>query len=171
MSKFAALLAKQVQLLQPSQKLMIYGAYGYTAELMLNLIRNNDNSLLPHLVLAGRSKDKLTAVIKDMQWQDIIKPNNVRCFSVDDSQKIDEHIKDVQVVLNCAGPFSQTAYTMIQACVRNGVSYLDITGEWKITEYALNSESPETKQLQQEADKKGISIIPASGYDSVPSGL
>jgi short subunit dehydrogenase-like uncharacterized protein len=38
--------------------------------------------------------------------------------------------------LNCAGPFSQTADVLMQACLARKVHYLDITGEIDVLEGA-----------------------------------
>jgi hypothetical protein len=46
--------------------------------------------------------------------------------------QIAEQIKGSAVVLNCAGPFSQTAKPMMDACLSVGADYLDITGEIEV---------------------------------------
>jgi short subunit dehydrogenase-like uncharacterized protein len=53
---------------------------------------------------------------------------------------------------------------MVASCVKNGSHYVDITGEnfWVREMIAKHHE---------EASKKGVRIIPACGYDSIPSDL
>ena len=45
-------------------------------------------------------------------------------------------LADVDTVLNCAGPFAQTAPAWIAACLAARVNYLDITGELDVIELA-----------------------------------
>ena len=47
-----------------------------------------------------------------------------------------EHIEGFTAVLHCAGPFSQTARQMMDACIAVGADYLDITGEIDVIEWA-----------------------------------
>src|SRR6185295_49012 len=67
----------------------------------------------------------------------------------------------VDLVLNAAGPFAATAGVLIAACIRNGVHYLDITGEAGVIEAAAGRDA--------EARAAGVMLMPAVGFDVVPS--
>jgi short subunit dehydrogenase-like uncharacterized protein len=67
----------------------------------------------------------------------------------------------VKAVLHCAGPFVHTALPMVEACLRLGVHYLDITGEIPVLEAIA--------RLDVQAKGRGITLLPASGFDVVPS--
>jgi short subunit dehydrogenase-like uncharacterized protein len=67
----------------------------------------------------------------------------------------------VSVVLHCAGPFAQTSRPMVDACLRAGVHYLDITGEIQVFEACAARDA--------EARERGIMIMPGTGFDVVPS--
>lgn len=58
-----------------------------------------------------------------------------RVFTLHEPAAIDSGIQRVRVVLNCAGPFSHTAPTIADACLRTGIHYLDITGEVEVFEH------------------------------------
>ena len=60
-----------------------------------------------------------------------------------------------------AGPFSSTARPMIDACLSARAAYLDITGEIDVIELAASRDA--------EARRGGIAVIPAVGFDVVPS--
>lgn len=69
-----------------------------------------------------------------------------------------------RVVLNTAGPFALYGTPVVDACVRFGTHYVDITGE---THWAR--ELVATYHLRAAA--AGIRIIPFCGFDSAPSDL
>jgi len=63
--------------------------------------------------------------------------------------------------MNCAGPFEETFSPMAKACLRNGLHYLDITGELSVFEAA--------HKLDKEAKDAKIMILPGTGNDVVPT--
>lgn len=129
---------------------MIYGAYGFTGELIAR--RAKQKGLAP--LLAGRDEEKTKALATELglPW---------RAFSLDDDDSLDEAMKGRSAVIHAAGPYSATAKPMVQACLRNGTHYLDITGELEVFEYLAT--------LDGEAKEKGIAIIPGTGFDVVPT--
>ena len=70
---------------------MIYGGYGYTGELMVReAVRRG---LRP--VIAGRSASKLALLADELGLE-------YRAFEVSQASS---QLRDIAVVLNCAGPF------------------------------------------------------------------
>ena len=101
--------------------LMIYGANGYSGELIAREAKRR--GFRP--VLAGRNGKTVAELAQALKFSH-------RVFaldrpSLDQTQAID--LSGIDVVLNCAGPFSQTAAAMMAACLQARVHYLDITGE------------------------------------------
>ncbi len=84
-----------------------------------------------------------------------------RVFPLDNPVLVDAGLKDVAVVLNCAGPFTRTARPMADACLRRRVHYLDITGEISVFEELAGSDA--------EARAAGVMLMPGAGFDVVPS--
>ncbi len=128
----------------------IYGATGYTGKLTARVA--HERGLKP--ILAGRNAAKLKAVAEPLgfQW---------RAFDLADAGGLDAGLKDVAVVLCIAGPFSATSRPMADACLRNKVHYLDITGEIAVFE-ALAARDAEAKRA-------GVMLLPGVGFDVVPS--
>ena len=86
-----------------NKKWMIYGANGYTGRLIVDeAIRRG---LKP--VLAGRSTDVVAIASKNGLESKIFKLSSVG--------QVKSQIAGFDVIANCAGPFSATAKTMIQA--------------------------------------------------------
>ncbi|WP_460357763.1 MULTISPECIES: saccharopine dehydrogenase family protein [unclassified Pseudomonas] len=131
-------------------KWMIYGANGYTGELIArDAVRRG---LRP--VLAGRSCDKVEALARELGLE-------ARVFGLDDPARLLAQIKGHGLILHCAGPFSATAAPMIEACLRAGAHYLDITGEIAVFEHA--------QSLNERARVAGSVICPGVGFDVVPT--
>lgn len=131
-------------------KLFIYGAYGYTGELITQLAV--EQGLSP--VISGRNAEKLKPLAE--KYQLISRP-----VDLNHAAALDEALKDVKVFLHCAGPFIHTYKPVMDACLRNNVHYLDITGEWEVFEaFAAKS---------KDAASRGIMFMPGTGFDVVPS--
>lgn len=133
-----------------ASKLMIYGSYGYTGELIVT--RALEAGLKP--VLAGRTPGKVGEQAAQTKLEN-------RVFSLEDGTALDEALDDIDVVIHCAGPFSRTALPMAKGCIRTKTHYLDITGEIEVFE-ALHG-------LDAQAKSAGIMLLPGAGFDVVPT--
>ena len=104
---------------------MIYGANGYTGELIAR--EAVSRGLNP--VLAGRTAVKMEALAASLGLQ-------VRVFDLSDATATARNVEGMALVLHCAGPFSATAAPMMAACLTAHTHYLDITGEITVFENA-----------------------------------
>jgi short subunit dehydrogenase-like uncharacterized protein len=129
---------------------MIYGANGYTGELIAR--EAAQRGLKP--VLAGRSAEKIGSLATSLGLQQ-------RCFDLGDAAALREGISGMALVLHCAGPFSATARPMIEACIGTGAHYLDITGEIEVFELA--------HEFDDRARAAGVVLCPGVGFDVVPT--
>ncbi|KAI0195785.1 hypothetical protein EV127DRAFT_508544 [Xylaria flabelliformis] len=125
-------------------KLMIYGATGYTARIACE----HANSLGLQLVLGGRSQDKLAKLATQLAVPYIV-------FGVENSDAVASALKDIKVLLNCAGPFVETAEPLMAACIKQGVHYLDVSAE--LHSYQL------AEKLDEEADRSSVMLLPGCG--------
>ena len=133
-----------------SKTFLIYGANGYTGELITRYAV--ERGLKP--ILAGRNENKLKPLAEKHGLE-------YRIFALEDSAKLDAALQETEFVLHCAGPFSLTSKQMVKACLRNKKHYLDITGEITVFE-ALAARDKAAKDA-------GIMIMPGVGFDVVPS--
>ena len=129
---------------------ILYGATGYTGEL---IAREAARRSL-HPILAGRNETAIAKLARELSLDH-------RVFSLDKADEVAGGLAGTALVLNCAGPFSQTARKMIEGCLRSGTHYLDITGEIDAIETAA--------QLGERAKQAGICLLSAVGFDVVPS--
>ena len=132
-----------------NKKWMIYGANGFSGSLAVD--EACKRGLTP--TLAGRSQS----------IRDLAKSKNLesQIFSLSSVNEVASQIKGMAVVANCAGPFSETAEIMIQACIQAKVHYIDITGEISVYDYA--------NQCDREAVSAGIVLCPGVGSDVIPT--
>lgn len=131
-------------------KLIVYGAYGYSAKLILeNLLKNDIKPML-----AGRDEYKLRDVANKFDCDCMV-------FDLENEDVINKNLEDYHTLLNCAGPFKFTAEKFFKACLKTSTNYLDITGEIPVLEQAW--------KYNEQAKEKGITILPAVGFDVVPT--
>jgi short subunit dehydrogenase-like uncharacterized protein len=130
--------------------LMIYGANGYTGKLIV--AEAVKRGMRP--VLAGRNRDAL---------DELAAPHKLtrRVFELHDGNVIDRNMDGMQLLLNCAGPFARTCEPLLEACLRNKVHYLDITGEIDVFERCHHS--------HPRAQHEGVVVLPGTGFDVVPT--
>ncbi len=132
------------------KQFVIYGANGYTGALTAR--EAVARGLRP--ILAGRNAAALAALADELGL-------DYRVVALDDPTGLDNLLDGVTAVLHCAGPFVFTSQPMADACLRNGVHYLDITGEIGVYE-ALAARDAEAKAA-------GVMLLPGVGFDIVPS--
>jgi short subunit dehydrogenase-like uncharacterized protein len=129
---------------------MIYGANGYTGRLIAQAAASR--GMQP--VLAGRSDAAVSGLAKELGLEH-------RVFSLDHAEASVSGIAGMGIVLHCAGPFSATARPMMEACIKAGSHYLDITGEIAVFELA--------HELGPAAASGGVLLCPGTGFDVVPT--
>jgi short subunit dehydrogenase-like uncharacterized protein len=130
--------------------LLIYGATGYTGKLISEQARQAGLNF----EIAGRNEAGVARLARDLGV-------GYRVFGVDDAAALRAGLEGMTAVLNCAGPFVRTAQPMMDACIAQGVHYLDIAAEYKV--YAL------AEQWSQRAADAGVMLLPGVGWDVVPS--
>ncbi len=133
-----------------SKPFLIYGANGYTGELITRFAA--ERGLKP--ILAGRNAEKIEALANKYGFE-------FRVFDLSDSSGLYTALQEVEFVLHCAGPFSLTSELMVEACIRSKRHYLDITGEIAVFEAMAARDN-----LAKEA---GVMVMPGVGFDVVPS--
>jgi short subunit dehydrogenase-like uncharacterized protein len=129
---------------------MIYGANGYTGELVAKLATERGQQPL----LAGRSEEKLAPLAARLGCRHVV-------VDLDSPTRLRSALAEVDVVAHCAGPFSRTSRPMVDACLDTGTHYLDITGEIDVFE--------DVYSRHDEAEQAGVVLLPGAGFDVVPT--
>jgi short subunit dehydrogenase-like uncharacterized protein len=128
---------------------MIYGANGYTGRLIAEEAKRR--GMTP--VLAGRSA-VVVELARTLGFE-------ARRFGLGSVEEASAGLREISVVLHCAGPFSATSRPMLEACLRTGTHYMDITGEVAVFESVFERDSA--------LKSAGVTAIPGVGFDVVPT--
>lgn len=129
---------------------LLYGANGYVGSAIAELAVQR--GVRP--VLSGRNAEAVQTLADELGLESVIS-------TVDDPSGLDAAMAVVPVVLNCAGPFIYTAIPIIEACLRNGVHYVDITGEPPV--YGAIA------AYHDRAIEREVMLLPGAGFDVVPT--
>ena len=138
-------------------KIVIFGATGFTGELCAKFMSQRYSDV--PMAIAGRNAEKLEKIKKthDLPFSIIV----AEAFDVDALNKM---CKDAEVVLSTVGPYHKYGSDLLDACVKNGCHYVDITGESFWIKDMI-------EKHHEEAKNKGLRIINACGFDSAPSDI
>lgn len=80
-----------------------------------------------------------------------------RQATVDNEESLDKALAGAHAVINCAGPFLETADPVTAASIRAGIHYLDLSAEQPSTLALLD-------KYDDAAHKAGIAVVPAMGF-------
>jgi len=132
---------------KPDRKVAVFGAAGHTGRFVVSELRRR--GLTP--ILSGRDPAKLNAGAEAHPGVE------ARAASVDDSASIDRAISGAAAVINCAGPFMDTAAPIIEAAIRGRIHYLDVTAEQPAALGAF-------ERFANTARDAGVVIAPAMAF-------
>ena len=109
-------------------RVVVYGAHGHTGRFVVRELERRGH----RPILAGRSGDG-------------------RIAEVTDPAALDRALAGGEAVINCAGPFLDTARQLVDAALRAGIHYLDVTAEQTTTQATLSVDAD-------------VCIVPAAGF-------
>ena len=130
-----------------NKKVAVFGAYGHTGNFVVGeLIKRG---FLP--VLIGRDKGKLMSFGAKY-------PNlEMRVASTENAKSLDRALTGTEAVINCAGPFLDTAVPLVEAAIRSRIHYLDVTAEQTAVKNIFEN-------FAEPARNAGISVVPAAAF-------
>ena len=129
-------------------KIAVYGASGHTARFVLAELLGRG-----HMAIAvGRDKSRMAAAVALLGAT-----IETRIASLDAPESLDRALAGADAVINCAGPFLDTAAPLIEAALRVGVHYFDVTAEQASALSTFES-------FDAPARKRGIYVVPAAGF-------
>ncbi len=131
-------------------KLLIYGVNGFVGRAAAEEARTRGWEP----IVAGRDGQAVERVARELA----LAP---RVFALEDPTEVREGLAGVAVVLNMAGPFAHTWRPLVEACLKTGTHYVDITGEMDVL--------IDMAQFDAAAKDRGVMLLPAAGLDSVPA--
>jgi hypothetical protein len=129
----------------PSQFVAVYGATGHTGQFVVRDAQRRGLSV----VAVGRNAVRLAEMFPSVAAR--------RVAVLDDPASLSQAFGGCAVVINCAGPFLDTAAPVAQAAVRAGCHYLDVTAEQASAQATF-------ADLDAAARAANRVVIPAAGF-------
>ena len=140
--------------------LIVYGATGFTGQLVATYLDVHPELHGKPWAIAGRTQSKLAELSAKLGDR----PETF-CVDLDDSDAVTAMVSRTTVMLNCAGPYSvNNGAALLGACARAGVHYSDLAGEgfWQAEMIDV---------FDDLARDSGAKVILGGGVDSIPSDL
>ncbi|KQW44909.1 hypothetical protein ASD88_19360 [Pelomonas sp. Root662] len=126
---------------QIGKAVAVYGAGGHTGRFVVDEALSRGLTV----VAIGRDASRLPAGVQG------------RVAAVDDAGALDEALKGCGVVINCAGPFLDTAAPVIEAALRMRCGYIDVAAEQASARAVF-------EDFDARARAAGVAVIPAAGF-------
>jgi len=129
-----------------SKRIAVVGAAGHTGRFVVEeLLRR---TIAP--IAVGRNRTKLEshccAPEVELRIADLQNPRSLDCA-----------LDGVDAVINCAGPFLDSARPVVEAALRAGIHYLDVTAEQASAIATFD-------EFDARARSAGIAVVPAAGF-------
>lgn len=131
----------------PDRTVTVFGAYGHTGRFVVAELAARGWTA----ILSGRDADKLAALGR--AFPDL----EQRPASIDDAASLDRALAGAAAVINCAGPFLETATPVIQAALRARVHYLDVCAEQQAVIEVY-------ERFAEPAKAAGITLLPSMAF-------
>lgn len=131
----------------PARTIAVYGAGGHTARFVVAELRRR--GWTP--VLCARDIARLQS-----SWEGHC-GLETRAATVDDPASLDRALSGVVAVINCAGPFLDTAAPVIEAALRARIPYLDLAAEQEAVRTTF-------EHFDAPARAAGVTVVPAMAF-------
>jgi short subunit dehydrogenase-like uncharacterized protein len=150
-------------IMKPSPKfdIVVYGASGFTGQLVAEYLASRYGGGDLAWAMAGRSPDKLAAV------RDAIgAPADTPLISADagDPVSLNAMLAQTRAVLTTVGPYQLYGSDLVAACAATGTDYLDLCGEPVWMRQMIDAH-------HATAQSTGARIVFSCGFDSIPFEL
>ena len=124
----------------------VFGATGYTGRFVLRELLRRD--ITP--VAIARTPAALASAFPESE---VVR----RQATIDDSSSLDVALRGAHAVINCAGPFVDTAEGVVSAALRAGIHYVDVAAEQLSIAKTL-------ERFDEPARKIGVAVVPSMAY-------
>jgi len=140
--------------------LIIWGATGFTGQLVSEYINKKYSNTALKWGIAGRNKEKASVIA------DRLNIGNDRIFIADcnDFESLIKLTSKTKVICTTVGPYAKLGTNLIEACIKTNTNYCDITGETQWIRKMID-------KYHSKAKENKIKIINSCGFDSIPSDM
>lgn len=158
---------KSIQMEVSPQKydIVIYGATGFTGQLVVEYFAKNVRFSDVKWAIAGRNQDKLFR-LKNQLAAHMPELSEMGVFIADTDlpESLEKLAQSAKVVITTVGPYVTHGEPLVKACVEAGTHCLDLSGEPSYVQHIY-------KYYNFPAERNSAMIINSCGFDSVPADL
>lgn len=129
-------------------RLIVIGATGYTGALVAAELANGATPF----VLTGRDSSKLGRLARDVGAAE------TRVVDVTNRGSLRRALRAGDVVINCAGPFTDLGEPVVAACIEAGTHYVDTTGEQRFMKRIFD-------HYDRAAHDAGVVVVNAMAFE------
>src|SRR5262245_9096943 len=126
---------------------VVFGAYGHTGRFVTAELCARGYTP----VLSGRDQGKLDRLRAAHPGVE------ARSSARDSPKSLDRALEGAAAVINCAGPFLDTSTPLIEAALRAGIHYFDVTAEQSVVRAAFD-------RFSEPARARGVVVLPAMAF-------
>jgi short subunit dehydrogenase-like uncharacterized protein len=141
---------------------VLLGATGFTGALAAEHLARRLDGSGTKWAIAGRSMDRLDRV-RDRVAALGAEPA-LEVVDVHDLVGLLQLAEQTRVLATTVGPYAEHGELVVQACIRSGTHYCDITGEPAFVDRII-------ARYDGDAREQGVKLVPCCGFDSVPHDL
>ncbi len=140
--------------------LIIWGATGFTGQLVSEYINKKYSNSTLKWGIAGRNKEKASVVANRLN----IDKERIFIANSNDIESLIKLTSKTKVICTTVGPYAKYGSNLIEACIKTNTNYCDITGETQWIRKMID-------KYHFEAKENKIKIINSCGFDSIPSDM
>ena len=140
--------------------LIIWGATGFTGQLVSEYINKKYSNTALKWGIAGRNKEKASVIAKRLN----IAKDRVFIADCNNIESLIKLTSKTKVICTTVGPYAKLGTNLIDACIKTNTNYCDITGETQWIRKMID-------KYHSKAKENKIKIINSCGFDSIPSDM
>ncbi|MER5478703.1 saccharopine dehydrogenase NADP-binding domain-containing protein [Streptomyces sp. NPDC002734] len=129
------------------RQVVVFGAYGHTGRFVVAELAAR--GLVP--VLSGRNAVRLE------EFAASVGGPRTRPADAGDAASLDRALAGAAAVVNCAGPFADTAAPVVEAALRAGIPYVDVAAE-------IEANADTFEGFADRAREAGAVVVPAMAF-------
>ena len=140
--------------------LIIWGATGFTGQLVSEYINKKYSNTALKWGIAGRNKEKASVIAERLN----ITKDRIFIADCNDLESLIKLTSKTKVICTTVGPYAKLGTNLIEACIKTNTNYCDITGETQWIRKMID-------KYHSKAKENKIKIINSCGFDSIPSDM
>jgi short subunit dehydrogenase-like uncharacterized protein len=139
--------------------ILLYGATGFSGRLIAA-----EGKVMNMSGAQGGEEFRMILAARDLKnLRELAKKHSMpfRCFGLGNHALLKQHLEDIHVVINAAGPFAFTAERLARAALEVGCHYVDINGELDVYR--------KLDDLARAAAQRKIAMVSGAGHVAASS--